>query len=96
MRELTGIVAAAAGDPILAERTWVLITESPEGGLGIGGHANTGSDIAQAARSDLAELADRGTDGKETLGAMAGRAVGPMEQVNRQYEPGRARRRRRR
>jgi hypothetical protein len=27
--ELTDIVAAAAGDPKLTERTWVLITESP-------------------------------------------------------------------
>ena len=32
VKELTDIVAAAAGDPKLAERTWVLITESPEGG----------------------------------------------------------------
>jgi phenylpyruvate tautomerase PptA (4-oxalocrotonate tautomerase family) len=59
VRELTDIVAAAAGDPTLAERTWVLITESPEGGWGINGHANTGSDIAQAARSELAALADK-------------------------------------
>jgi phenylpyruvate tautomerase PptA (4-oxalocrotonate tautomerase family) len=58
VRELTDIVAAAAGDPTLAERTWVLITESPEGGWGINGHANTGSDIAEAARSELAALAD--------------------------------------
>src|SRR5713226_3161396 len=28
VRELTDIVAAAAGDPSLARRTWVLITES--------------------------------------------------------------------
>src|ERR1700689_4806367 len=60
VRELTDIVAAAAGDPTLAERTWVLITESPDGGWGIGGHANTGSDIAQAARSELAALAEKG------------------------------------
>jgi phenylpyruvate tautomerase PptA (4-oxalocrotonate tautomerase family) len=60
VRELTDIVSAAAGDPTLAERTWILITESPEGGWGIDGHANTGSDIAQAARSQLAALADRG------------------------------------
>jgi len=59
VRELTDIVAAAAGDPTLAERTWVLITESPEGGWGINGHANTGSDIAEAARSELAALADK-------------------------------------
>ena len=60
VRELTDIVAAAAGDATLAERTWVLLTESPEGGWGINGHANTGSDIAQAARSELAALAERG------------------------------------
>jgi phenylpyruvate tautomerase PptA (4-oxalocrotonate tautomerase family) len=54
VRELTDIVAAAAGDPTLTERTWVLITESPEGGWGINGHANTGADIATLARSELA------------------------------------------
>jgi phenylpyruvate tautomerase PptA (4-oxalocrotonate tautomerase family) len=59
VRELTDIVAAAADDPTLAERTWVLLTESPEGGWGINGHANTRPDIAQAARSQLAELAHK-------------------------------------
>jgi phenylpyruvate tautomerase PptA (4-oxalocrotonate tautomerase family) len=54
VRELTDIVAAAAGDPALTERTWVLITESPEGGWGINGHANTGADIVAAARRELA------------------------------------------
>src|SRR5271155_1431326 len=55
VRELTDIVAAAAGDPTVAERTWVLITESPEGGWGINGHANTSADIVAAARSELAK-----------------------------------------
>jgi phenylpyruvate tautomerase PptA (4-oxalocrotonate tautomerase family) len=32
VQELTDIVAKAANDPTLKERTWVLITESPEGG----------------------------------------------------------------
>jgi phenylpyruvate tautomerase PptA (4-oxalocrotonate tautomerase family) len=54
VRELTDIVAAQARDATLAERTWVLITESPEGGWGINGHANTGADIAAAARRELA------------------------------------------
>lgn len=54
VRELTEIVAAAARDPAVAQRTWVLITESPEGGWGIAGHANTGADIADAARQELA------------------------------------------
>src|SRR6266705_3350830 len=53
-KELTEIVAAAAGDPTLAKRTWVLITESPEGGWGIQGHANTNADIAALARAALA------------------------------------------
>ena len=53
VRELTDIVAAAADDPSLKERTWVLITESPEGGWGISGHANTGADIVAEARRQL-------------------------------------------
>ncbi len=57
VRELTDIVAAAAGDPTLTERTWVLITESPEGGWGVDGHANTGADIATAARAELTAIA---------------------------------------
>jgi phenylpyruvate tautomerase PptA (4-oxalocrotonate tautomerase family) len=54
VRELTDIVAAAASDASLTERTWVLITESPEGGWGINGHANTSADIVAAARRELA------------------------------------------
>src|SRR5271156_4589264 len=51
VRELTDIVAAAAGDPTLTERTWVLITESPEGGWGMAGHANTQADIVVQAQA---------------------------------------------
>jgi phenylpyruvate tautomerase PptA (4-oxalocrotonate tautomerase family) len=58
VKELTDIVAAAAGDPTLAERTWVLITEAPNGGWGIAGHAYTHADIAAAAKAAL--LADGG------------------------------------
>jgi phenylpyruvate tautomerase PptA (4-oxalocrotonate tautomerase family) len=53
VKELTDIVAAAADDPELRERTWVLLTESPEGGWGIAGHANTNADIAALARAAL-------------------------------------------
>jgi phenylpyruvate tautomerase PptA (4-oxalocrotonate tautomerase family) len=53
VKELTEIVAAAADDPSLRERTWVLLTESPEGGWGIAGHANTNADIAALARAAL-------------------------------------------
>lgn len=55
VKELTDIVATAAGDPTLTERTWVLLVESPDGGWGIAGHANTNADIAQAARLALAK-----------------------------------------
>jgi hypothetical protein len=47
-------IVADAGDPSLSERTWVLLTESSEGGWGIAGHANTNADIAAAARAALA------------------------------------------
>jgi phenylpyruvate tautomerase PptA (4-oxalocrotonate tautomerase family) len=57
VKELTEIVAAAAGDPTLTKRTWVLLTESPEGGWGVAGHANTGADIAAAARAELTAIA---------------------------------------
>ena len=53
VKELTEIVVAAAGDPSLGERTWVLLTEAPEGGWGIAGHANTNADVAAAARAAL-------------------------------------------
>jgi phenylpyruvate tautomerase PptA (4-oxalocrotonate tautomerase family) len=53
VKELTEIVAQAAGDSTLPQRTWVLLTESPEGGWGIAGHANTQADIAALARAAL-------------------------------------------
>src|SRR6266581_3651104 len=57
VRELTDIVAVAAGDPTLRERTWVLLSESPEGGWGVNGHANTGADLTAAARAELSAIA---------------------------------------
>jgi phenylpyruvate tautomerase PptA (4-oxalocrotonate tautomerase family) len=54
VREMTEIVAAAAGDPSLRDRTWVLISEAPDGGWGIDGHAFTNAEIAQTARKILA------------------------------------------
>jgi phenylpyruvate tautomerase PptA (4-oxalocrotonate tautomerase family) len=53
VKDLTDIVARSAGDPNLVQRTWVLISESPDGGWGIAGHANTGADITQLARKAL-------------------------------------------
>jgi phenylpyruvate tautomerase PptA (4-oxalocrotonate tautomerase family) len=56
VRKLTEIVAAAAGDPTLADRTWVLLTEAPEGGWGLKGHANTNAELVTAARAEIASL----------------------------------------
>jgi hypothetical protein len=50
-------VADAAGDPSLADRTWVLLTEAPEGGWGLLGHASTNAELVAAARAQMAELA---------------------------------------
>jgi phenylpyruvate tautomerase PptA (4-oxalocrotonate tautomerase family) len=52
--ELTRIVAEAAGDPGLRSRTWVLLTEAPDGGWGLAGHANTNEELAAAARAQIA------------------------------------------
>jgi phenylpyruvate tautomerase PptA (4-oxalocrotonate tautomerase family) len=56
VEQLTGIAAEAAGDPTLAGRTWVLVTEAPEGGWGLDGHANTNEELVAAARAQLASL----------------------------------------
>jgi phenylpyruvate tautomerase PptA (4-oxalocrotonate tautomerase family) len=61
VRRLTEIVAAAAGDPGIGERTWVMLTEAPDGGWGIGGHANTNAELVSAARAQIAELRAAGT-----------------------------------
>ena len=54
----TAIVATAAGDPTLAERTWVLLTQAPDGGWGLAGHAHTNQELIAAARAQLAQLHD--------------------------------------
>ncbi|HEY4269696.1 MAG TPA: hypothetical protein VGM94_16060 [Galbitalea sp.] len=56
VRQLTDLVAAAAGDPTLTERTWVLLTEAPEGGWGLWGHAHTNAEIVDAARAEIGRL----------------------------------------
>jgi phenylpyruvate tautomerase PptA (4-oxalocrotonate tautomerase family) len=42
------------GDPAQAARTWVLFTESPDGGWGVAGRALTHADLRQAAARALA------------------------------------------
>jgi phenylpyruvate tautomerase PptA (4-oxalocrotonate tautomerase family) len=57
VEQFTAAIADAAGDPTLTERTWVLLTEAPDGGWGLAGHANTNAELIAAARAQIAELA---------------------------------------
>ena len=56
VRKLTDLVVDAANDPSLADRTWVLLTEAPDGGWGLWGRAHTNQDLIAAARAEMAKL----------------------------------------
>lgn len=56
VRQFTDLVANAAGDQSLKDRTWVLLTEAVEGGWGLAGRANTNAELIDAARAQIAEL----------------------------------------
>jgi phenylpyruvate tautomerase PptA (4-oxalocrotonate tautomerase family) len=53
VERLTAIVATAAGDESLPERTWVLLSEAPDGGWGLHGHANTNDELVALARGEI-------------------------------------------
>ena len=52
--QFTELVARAAGDPSLSDRTWVPLTEAIEGGWGLWGHAHTNAELIEAAHAQLA------------------------------------------
>jgi len=54
--ELTNLIASAAGDETLKERTWVLLSEAADGGWGLWGHAQTNEDLVSAAKAEIAKL----------------------------------------
>jgi phenylpyruvate tautomerase PptA (4-oxalocrotonate tautomerase family) len=54
--QFTDIIATAAGRPELKDRTWVLLTEAPDGGWGLWGHAHTNAELVAAARAEAAKL----------------------------------------
>ena len=56
--QFSKVIADAAGDATLAQRTWILLTEAPDGGWGLGGHANTNEELVAAAREELSRIAD--------------------------------------
>jgi len=56
VRQLTDLVAKAAGDDGLKQRTWVLLTEAVQGGWGLWGHAHNNDEIVTAAKNEIAKL----------------------------------------
>jgi len=56
VERLSALVAEAAGDASLAQRTWVLLTEAAPGGWGLWGHAQTNEELVAAARAEIASL----------------------------------------
>jgi phenylpyruvate tautomerase PptA (4-oxalocrotonate tautomerase family) len=62
VEQFTEIIADAAGRPELKQRTWVLLTEAPDGGWGLWGHAHTNAELVAAARAEAAKLTG-GADG---------------------------------
>ena len=56
VEQLTALITEAVGDPTLARRTWVLLTEAAPGGWGLWGHAHTNEELVGAARTEIASL----------------------------------------
>ena len=56
VEQLTALVADAAGDASRTDRIWVLLTEAPEGGWGLWGHAHTNAELVDAARAEIGRL----------------------------------------
>jgi len=54
--QLTDLVAGAAGDPSLKQRSWVTLSEAAAGGWGLWGHAHTNEELVTAARAEIVKL----------------------------------------
>ena len=63
--QFTELVAQAAADPSLSERTWVLLTEAVDGGWGLWGHAHLNDELVAAARAEIAKLSADSEQGKD-------------------------------
>jgi phenylpyruvate tautomerase PptA (4-oxalocrotonate tautomerase family) len=56
VEQFTTIVAEAVGDATIRDRTWVLLSEAPDGGWGLAGRAHTNAELVDAARAQIAQL----------------------------------------
>ena len=64
--KFTEIIAAAAGDDGLKDRTWVLLTEAYDGGWGLWGHAHTNEELVAAARAEIGRIQQGTAAGADT------------------------------
>jgi phenylpyruvate tautomerase PptA (4-oxalocrotonate tautomerase family) len=62
---LTELIAGAPGKPPAPERIWVVLTEAPDGGWGLWGHAQTNAELVAAARREMAQALQTSAAGKE-------------------------------
>ena len=53
VEKMSDLIAAAANDPELKKRTWVLLTEAAPGGWGLWGHAHSNEELVSAARAQI-------------------------------------------
>ena len=54
--QFVDLIAAAADDPALKSRIWVLLTEAAPGGWGLWGHAHSNEELVSAARAEIERL----------------------------------------
>jgi phenylpyruvate tautomerase PptA (4-oxalocrotonate tautomerase family) len=62
---LTELIAGAPGKPPAPGRIWVVLTEAPDGGWGLWGHAHTNAELVAAARRELAQAVQSAPGGRE-------------------------------
>jgi phenylpyruvate tautomerase PptA (4-oxalocrotonate tautomerase family) len=82
VKRLTDLVAAAANDPSLLQRTWVLLTEAVEGGWGLWGHAHTNQELVEAVRAEIARTARPKSLNRMTLAKRPKKFAGARSQDN--------------
>ena len=62
---LTELIAGAPGKPPVPERIWVVLTEAPDGGWGLWGHAQTNAELVAALRRQMAQALQTSAAAKE-------------------------------